>query len=169
MGVLSEFFEDLKPDHRFELGSKKFDADYIKGFAVKYDPQSFHMDEEAAKNSHFGALCASGWQTVSCWMRLYVDTNMADRAARSDKGEVLPELGVSPGIEQIKWMRPVYVSDEITYSQTIMTKRPLNSRPGWGLVMSMCEGKNQNEEMVLSFISKSMVQMRERTTSADTS
>ncbi|MCP5081495.1 MAG: MaoC family dehydratase [Alphaproteobacteria bacterium] len=160
MGVLSEFYEDLQPDQRFELGSKTFDADYIKGFAAKYDPQSFHMDEEAAKKSHFGALCASGWQTISSWMRLYVDTNLADRAAREKNGEVLTELGVSPGIEQIKWMRPVYVGDEITYSQTIMSKRPLNSRPGWGLVMSMCEGVNQDGEMVLSFVSKSMVQTR---------
>ena len=160
MGVLSEFFEDLQPDQRFELGSKVFDAGYIKNFAGKYDPQSFHTDEEAAKKSHFGALCASGWQTVSTWMRFYVDTNMADRKARTERGEELPELGVSPGIEQIKWMRPVYVADEITYSQTIMSKRPLNSRPGWGLVMSMCEGINQNGEMVLSFVSKSMVQMR---------
>ncbi len=160
MGVLSEFYEDLEPDQRFDLGSKTFDADYIKGFAANYDPQSFHMDEEAAKQSHFGALCASGWQTISSWMRLYVDTNMADRAARAKNGEVLTELGVSPGIEQIRWMRPVYVGDEITYSQTIMSKRPLNSRPGWGLVMSMCEGENQDGEMVLSFVSKSMVQMR---------
>ncbi|NNF80358.1 MAG: MaoC family dehydratase [Rhizobiales bacterium] len=160
MGVLSEFYEDLQPDQRFELGSKRFDPDYIKGFAAKFDPQPFHMDEEAAKKSHFGALCASGWQTISSWMRLYVDTNLADRAAREKNGEVLTELGVSPGIEQIKWMRPVYVGDEITYSQTIMSKRPLNSRPGWGLVMSSCEGVNQDGEMVLSFVSKSMVQMR---------
>ncbi len=160
MGVLSEFYEDLQPEQRFELGSKLFDADYIKGFAAKYDPQPFHMDEDAAKKSHFGALCASGWQTISSWMRLYVDANMADRAAREKNGEVLTELGVSPGIEQIKWMRPVYLGDEITYSQTIMSKRPLNSRPGWGLVLSLCEGVNQNGDIVLSFVSKSMVQMR---------
>lgn len=160
MGVLSDFFEDLEPGQRFEFGAKAFDADYIKGFAAKYDPQSFHMDEEAAKKSHFGKLCASGWQTIASWMRLYVDTNMAERAARAEKGEVLTELGVSPGIEQIKWMRPVYVGDEISYSQTVLSKRPLKSRPGWGLVMSMCEGINQNGDMVLSFVSKSMVQMR---------
>lgn len=160
MGVLSEFYEDLEPGQRFELGTKTFDADYIKGFAAKFDPQPFHMDEEAAKKSHFGALCASGWQTASSWMRLYVDTNMAERAVRAEKGEALPELGVSPGIEQIKWMRPVYVGSEISYSQTIMSKRPLNSRPGWGLVMSMCEGVNQDGEMVISFVSKSLVQLR---------
>ena len=93
-------------------------------------------------------------------MRLYVDFNMADRAARAERGEALPDIGVSPGIEQLKWMRPVYVGDEISYSQSVTAKRPLNSRPGWGLVTAMCEGRNQAGEMVLSFVSKSMVQMR---------
>ncbi len=161
MGILSEFYEDLQPDQRFELGAKTFSAEAIKAFAVRYDPQPFHTDEEAAKQSHFGALCASGWQTISTWMRLYVDTNMAERASRQARGEPLTELGVSPGIEQIKWMRPVYVGDEITYSQTVISKRPLNSRPGWGLVLSSCEGVNQVGEMVVSFVSKSLVQMRD--------
>ncbi len=163
MAVLSQFYEDVEPGQSFEFGSKTFDADYIMGFAAKYDPQPFHMDEEAAKQSHFGALCASGWQTISAWMRLYVDENMADRKSRAANGEALPEPGVSPGIEQIKWMRPVYVGDEISYSQTVTAKRPLNSRPGWGLVTSMCEGQNQAGQMVLSFVSKNLVQMREAT------
>ena len=109
MTILSNFYEDIVVGERFELGAKTFDTDYIKGFAVNYDPQSFHVDEEAAKKSHFGALCASGWQTISTWMRFYVDLNMADRAAKTERGEALPEIGVSPGIEQLKWKRPVYV------------------------------------------------------------
>ncbi len=160
MAVLSSFYEDIEVGEAFDFGAKTFDAGYIKGFAAKYDPQAFHMDEEAAKNSHFGALCASGWQTISTWMRFYVDLNMADREARAGRGEALPELGVSPGIEQIKWMRPVYVGDEISYTQIVTAKRPLNSRPGWGLVTSMCEGHNQAGEIVMSFVSKNLVQMR---------
>lgn len=160
MAVLSSFYEDIEVGEAYDFGSKTFDADYIKGFAVNYDPQSFHVDEEAALKSHFGALCASGWQTISTWMRLYVDLNMADRSARAERGEALPELGVSPGIEEIKWKRPVYVGDEISYSQIVTAKRALNSRPGWGLVTSLCEGHNQAGEMVMSFVSKNLVQMR---------
>ncbi len=165
MTILSNFYEDIVVGEHFELGSKTFDADYIKGFAVNYDPQSFHVDEEAAKKSHFGSLCASGWQTISTWMRFYVDLNMADRAAKTARGEALPEIGVSPGIEQLKWKRPVYVGDEISYSEVVTAKRPLKSRPGWGLVTSDCLGHNQAGEMVLSFVSKSMVQMRSESTS----
>ncbi len=162
MAVLARFYDDLEVGEHHEFGSKVFDTEWIKGFARNYDPQYFHMDEEAAKKSHFGALCASGWQTASAWMRFYVDYNMAIRREAESRGEPVPVFGVSPGIEQIKWMRPVYAGDEISYSQTVADKRTLKSKPGWGLVTSTCEGHNQNGEPVISFISKNMVQMRER-------
>ena len=65
MSVLANFYEDIEIGAHYEFGSQVFDAEHIKKFATNYDPQSFHMDEEAAKSSHFGALCASGWQTAS--------------------------------------------------------------------------------------------------------
>ena len=160
MSVLAKFYEDIEVGAHYVFGSRTFDAEHIKKFAGNYDPQAFHMDEEAAKDSHFGALCASGWQTASTWMRFYADHNMALRKEAEKRGERLPVLGVSPGIEKIKWSKPVYVGDEITYSQTITAKRELNSRPGWGIVTSLSEGHNQNGDVVVSFVSKNLVQVR---------
>ncbi len=160
MSVLAKFYQDIEVGAHYDFGSRVFKAEHIKKFAASYDPQAFHMDEEAAKDSHFGALCASGWQTASTWMRFYADHNMALRKETEDRGEPLPVLGVSPGIEKIKWSKPVYVGDEITYSQTITTKRELKSRPGWGMVISLSEGRNQDGEIVLSFVSKNLVQVR---------
>ncbi len=160
MSVLSRFFEDIQVGEEIEFGSRVFGAESIKDFARKYDPQPFHMDEETAKNSHFGALCASGWQTASVWMRFYVDHNMHIRRQAEAAGEDLPQIGVSPGIEQLKWMRPVYVGDEIRFHQSITAKRLLASRPEWGLVTSDCGGRNQNGEPVVSFVSKNFVQQR---------
>ena len=160
MSVLSRFYEDIAVPPPPPPRSRVFEPDCIKDFASKYDPQPFHMDEEAAKDSHFGALCASGWQTASTWMRLYADHNMALRRAAELRGDVLPVLGVSPGMEKISWKKPVYVGDEISYSQTITDKRALKSKPGWGLVTSLSEGHNQDGDLVLSFISKNLVQMR---------
>jgi acyl dehydratase len=161
MSVLAVYFDDLKVGSRFVLGAREFDVDMIKAFAVKYDPQPFHMDETAASKSHFGALCASGWQTISSWMRLYVDFNMKLRAERERTGVALPEIGVSPGLKDLKWPKPVYVGDKISYTQEIIEKRPLKSRPGWGLVTTRGEGHNQHGEIVVSFISSTLVQMRD--------
>ena len=160
MSVLAEFFEDLPVGGRYEFGTQVFDTVRVKKFAEKYDPQPFHTDEDAARASHFGNLCASGWQTIATWMRVYVDFNMKLRAEREDAGSVLPELGVSPGLRELKWPKPVYVGDEISYSQEIIEKRPLKSRAGWGLVSSQCEGRNQHGDIVVSFISSTLVQMR---------
>lgn len=160
MSVLSRFYEDIEIGEEIELGSRVFETAKIKEFAGNYDPQPFHMDEEAAKKSHFGALCASGWQTASSWMRLYVEHNMAIRKASEAAGETSPKLSVSPGMENLKWMRPVYAGDEITFWQKIIAKRPLASRPGWGLVTADCGGHNQKGEPVISFVSKNFVQMR---------
>ena len=127
MSVLSRFYEDIEIGEEIEFGSRVFKTDSIKDFAGKYDPQPFHMDEDAAKTSHFGSLCASGWQTASTWMRFYVDHNMAIRKASEAAGAAIPKISVSPGMENLKWMRPVYVGDEITFWQTIAAKR---GRPG---------------------------------------
>ncbi len=161
MSVLSRFYEDIEVGEEIQFGSRVFDTEGIKDFARKYDPQPFHVDEDAAKNSHFGALCASGWQTASAWMRFYVDHNMKIRLGSEASGKGVPQINVSPGMENLKWMRPVYVGDEVNFHQIIAAKRPLASRPGWGLVTSDCGGRNQKGEAVISFVSKNFVQMRE--------
>jgi acyl dehydratase len=156
-----KFFDDMKVGERHELGRHTFTAEDIKAFAVRFDPQQFHVDEDAAKRSHFGALCASGWHTASVWMRLMIDYHRAEDAARSARGEPSAVFGPSPGFKELKWLRPVYVGDTITYATEIVEMRASNSRPGWGLISFRNTGTNQRGELVISFVSASFVERRD--------
>lgn len=133
-----------------ELGSHTFEAGEIKAFASKYDPQRFHLDEEAAKKSVYGRLCASGWHTISVWMR----HNAASFAATVEKSKAFGEpveYGPAAGLKELKWLKPVYVGDTISFSRTPVAHRALASRPGWHLLTSRCEAHNQHGEKVMSF------------------
>jgi acyl dehydratase len=154
------FFEDIKVGDKAELGRHTFTVDEIKAFARKFDPQPFHLDEAAAAKSIFGALCASGWHTASVWMRLMVDHNKRMDAAQRERGEPVAALGPSPGFRELKWLKPVYVGDTITYATEIVETRASNSRPGWGLMSFRNTGVNQNNEPVISFISVAFVERR---------
>jgi acyl dehydratase len=154
------FWDDIAIGERTELGRHTFTADSIKSFARRFDPQPFHLDEVAAARSHFGALCASGWHTASVWMRLMVEhANREDQAARS-RGEPVAALGPSPGFRELKWLKPVYVGDIISYSTEVIDKRASNSRPAWGLVTIRNGGTNQNGGGVISFVSTVFVERR---------
>lgn len=155
-----KFFEDIKVGDRAEVGRHTFTADEIKRFATKFDPQPFHLDEVAAAKSSFGALCASGWHTASVWMRLMVEHNKREDAAQRARGEPVAALGPSPGFRELKWLKPVYVGDTITYATEIVETRASNSRPGWGLMSFKNTGVNQNNEPVISFISVAFVERR---------
>ena len=153
-----KFFEDIAIGERAELGAHTFTADDIKRFARKYDPQPFHLDEAAAARSHFGALCASGWHTASVWMRLMVDHQRREDEARRGRGEAVASLGPSPGFRELKWLKPVYAGETVTYSTEIVDKRASNSRPGWGLMSIRNTGVNQKGEPVISFISVAFIE-----------
>ena len=140
--------------HRVETGTRVFDADDIIRFATKYDPQPFHMDVEAAKSYVFGALCASGWHTCAGWMRCFIDFWGSEVRRLKAEGLAPPQLGPSPGFEQLQWLKPVYAGDTITYSLTSLESRPLASRPGLILNTGIGEGVNQNGEAVLRFRTK---------------
>ena len=155
-----KFFEDIAVGERAELGSHTFTAEDIKSFARKYDPQPFHLDEEAAARSHFGALCASGWHSAATWMRLLVEHQVRDDAARRQRGEAVAAFGPSPGFRELKWLKPVYAGDTISYATEIVDKRNSNSRPNWGLMSIRNTGVNQNGEPVISFISVAFVERR---------
>jgi acyl dehydratase len=155
------FFEDIAVGDRFELGRHVFTADAIKTFARHYDPQPFHVDEEAAARSHFGALVASGWHTAAVWMRLMVEHERREAQAMRGRGEPAAELGPSPGFRDLKWLKPVYVGDTITYSSEVIETRASNSRPAWGLMTIRNSGVNQKDEPVISFISTAFVQRRQ--------
>ena len=156
-----KFFEDIAVGESHDLGRHMFTAEEIKAFAVRFDPQAFHVDEAAAERSHFGALCASGWHTASVWMRLMVEHQRRDDAARRARGEPVARLGPSPGFRELKWIRPVYVGDTISYATEIVEARPSNSRPDWGLITLRNTGANQKGEPVISFISVAFVERRQ--------
>jgi acyl dehydratase len=117
------YFDDLTPGRVFDLGTTVVDRDEMVAFARRFDPQPFHLDEEAAKASIFGGLAASGWFTASLWMRAYADAVLARAAA----------LG-SPGGDLVSWPAPVFAGDELAMSLEISAARRSQSRPAMGLV-----------------------------------
>jgi len=131
------------------LGSHRFDADAIKAFARKWDPQPFHLDEETARRSVFGGLCASGWHTAAVWMRLNVETGSGRRASAGSGPP--PEFGPSPGFSNLKWPKPVYAGETVAYSRTALAHRALSSRPGWRLLSVRAEGIDSAGGKVLEF------------------
>ena len=145
------YYEDVELGYRSELGSHTFTEEAIVAFAQRWDPQVFHIDAEAARKSLFGGLCASGWHTVCVWMRLNVDDTHRRIAEATAAGGPVPKFGPSPGIFDLKWPRPVYVGDTVSYSWTMIDKRETNSRPEWGLMTYSAEGLNQNGDPVLAF------------------
>ena len=92
-----KFFEDIRVGETVEIGSHVFTAEDIKTFAQRFDPQPFHVDDEAAARSHFGRLCASGWHTACVWMRLLIDIRRREDDERRARGEAVAQLGPSPG------------------------------------------------------------------------
>ncbi len=139
------------------LGSHAFSAQEIKAFATKYDPQSFHVDEEAAKRSVLGGLCASGWHTAAMWMRYNLLWMKANPKIWTGSGPA-PVFGPSPGFENLKWLKPVYAGDTITYTRTNVGHRAMASRPGWRLMSMQSAGSNQHGDGVIEFDSVVLVQ-----------
>lgn len=140
------YFEDIVVGTRIELGSHTFEAEEIKAFARKYDPQPFHIDEEAAARSHFGKLVASGWHTAAVGMRLTVD---GTRRENENKRDEIVKTGPSPGVRDVRWLKPVFVGDTISYATEIIELREV-ARPGWGLMVTKSHGTNQHGEVVYS-------------------
>jgi acyl dehydratase len=133
-----------------ELGHYRFGAAEIIAFAQAYDPQPFHLDEALARQSFFGGLIASGWHTAAVWMKLLMATRYSDVAHFTALGQKVIEPGPSPGFRDLKWLRPVYADDTITYATQLVSKR-MTSRPGWGIVSHHNTGDNQKGEPVIDF------------------
>lgn len=133
-----------------DLGAHRFEAEAIVAFARAYDPQVFHLDAEAARATHFGALCASGWQTAAVWMKRLNATVARDIAFTARSGPV-PQLGPSPGFKDLQWLRPVYAGDTIRYASRLVDRRASASRPGWGIATHHNTAQNQRGEPVFAF------------------
>jgi acyl dehydratase len=132
------YWEDFIVGSVAEFGSRLVTREEIIAFAAEFDPQPMHMDEEFARSTMLGGLAASGWHTCAIEMRMIVDGFMGD----SDS------LG-SPGIDEVRWLKPVRPGDRLTLRRTILEARPLRSRPEWGLVRFRFELINQTGETVM--------------------
>ncbi|MGH3071406.1 MAG: MaoC family dehydratase [Gaiellaceae bacterium] len=139
----SLYFEDLEPGQVVQLGSHTVSEAEILAFAREFDPQPFHVDPAAARESVFGGLIASGWHTGAMWMRLYVDS-LLDGAA---------SMG-SPGIEELRWLAPVRPGDTLSGSLTVLDVTPSSTRPDRGTVRIRGEMMNQDGVTVLSMVSR---------------
>lgn len=145
---MTRWFEDIVIDEAFPLGSHTFTEEEIIRFGKLYDPQYFHIDPEAARESHFGGLVASGWHTVSVGHRRMVDALEAEEQRLRGLGEEPGVSGPSPGVNRMDFKAPVRPGDTVTYTLTVTNKRPSNSIPGWGILFNTIEAHNQRGELV---------------------
>ena len=117
------YFEDFAVGQTFGSGRLRIEAERIKSFAAEFDPQPFHLDDEAARATMFGGLAASGWHTAALSMRLLVE------------GELRPSGGIIGGrLEELHWPCPVRLGDELRVESEVLEVRPSNSRPDQGLI-----------------------------------
>jgi acyl dehydratase len=143
---------------KVDLGEHTFTAEEIKAFAERFDPQPFHVDEAAARRTHYGGLVASGWHTAAVCMRFMAAYLNGMRAAARERGGSTARTGVSPGFRDLAWPKPVFAGDTIRYATEIVDRRPLGRRPGWDLVLLRNTGINQAGELVFSVLSALFVE-----------
>lgn len=154
------YFEEIKVGDRREIGSFTFTADLIKAFAVQFDPQRFHLDEEEGRKSLFGGLAASGWHVGSVCMKLLVADRERLAVEAAARGEDLAVWGPSPGFRELRWIKPVLAGDTITYVSEVEAMRSSDSRPEWGIVQARNAGTNQRGELAFSFLATAFVPRR---------
>jgi len=143
------YWDDYEIGQKFDLGSTSFTADEIVDFARQYDPQSFHVDAGAARQSMFGGLIASGWHVTAKLMRLFVDNYVDQRTA----------LG-SPGVDEVRWLKPVRPGDTLSAWVECAGKVPSKSRPEMGIVHEQWRATNQKGELVMTLKGTNMVRRR---------
>jgi acyl dehydratase len=142
-------YEDLIVGTSTEIGRHTFTREEIVEFAGKFDPQPFHLDEAAAEQSPFRGLVASGWHTCSVMMGMLVRNAFAGSTSMG-----------SPGIDEIRWLKPVRVGDTITMMNVVLDKRVSESKPDRGIVSTRWEGFNQHGDMVITVSSKGLFGLR---------
>jgi len=145
---MTRWFETITLNEVFPLGAHTFTAEEIIRFGTLYDPQYFHTDPEAAKQSHFGGLIASGWHTVSVGHSRMVAALEAEEDRLRGIGEEPGVSGPSPGVNKMEFKAPVRPGDTVSYTLVVTGKRLSNSIPGWGLLFNTIEAKNQRDELV---------------------
>jgi acyl dehydratase len=144
-----QYFEDFVVGQVFNSGRLRVAKEAIVAFAREFDPQPYHIDEEAARNSVFGGLVASGWHTAALTMRLLVGS------------EFRPAGGIlGVGFDELRWPRPVRPGDELQVRSEVLEVRPSKSRPDRGTIAARNTTFNQNDEVVQIFTAKLLVPRR---------
>ena len=147
------YLEDFAAGQTFNTGRHRVDKEQIIAFARQFDPQPFHTDEEAARQSPFGGLAASGWHTAGMTMRLMLD------------GEFRPAGGIlGVGFDDLSWPRPVRPGDELRAKSEVLEVRPSKSRPDRGTIKVRTTTFNQNNEPVMIFTGNLLVPRRPMST-----
>lgn len=141
------WYDDIVVGERREFGRYTFDEAEMIAFARQYDPQPYHIDPEAARQSVFGGLIASGWLTAAVGMRLMLDSLPTDFAGHL----------VSPGFSNLKWQKPLRAGTTLIYSAVVTEKRLLRSRPGFGLVLSEREARDPDGMLYMSLTTKGII------------
>jgi acyl dehydratase len=155
------FFEDIAIGQRREIGSFTFTAELIKKFAAQFDPQRFHLDEEAGRQSLFGGLAASGWHVGSVCMKLLVSDGQRLAKEAAARGEPVATWGPSPGFRELRWIKPVLAGDTVSFASEIVSLRASEKRPEWGVVQARNTGTNQRGELVFSLLATGFVPRRD--------
>ena len=145
------YYEDIAIGTRSRFGHYEVTLDEVTEFAGKYDPQPFHLDQEAAAQTHFGRISASGWHTCAMTMAMMVE-NMKTNAQAG--------LG-SPGVDELRWIKPVYPGDTLRVETEVLEKRRSRSRPEMGIFKSRGTTFNQHDEPVLTMVSNGLIRTRD--------
>ena len=146
-----QFYEDLAIGQKQAFGRYEVTREEVIEFASKYDPQPFHLDDDAAAATHFGRLSASGWHTCAMTMAMLVENLKANHQAG---------LG-SPGIDQLRWKKPVFPGDTLRCESVVIERRRSGSRPEMGIFKSSLTVFNQNDEPVLEMVSNGLISTRD--------
>lgn len=144
------YYEDIEVGETHEFGEYHVTKEEVLEFASQYDPQPFHTDEEAAKDSAFGELVASGWHTAAICMRLLVDNHLEDRASMGARG-----------VDELRWRQPVKPGDTLHLRTEVVDKRRSESDSRRGYVDNKMQGINQDGEVVISWVGLGMMAIRD--------
>jgi acyl dehydratase len=131
------YFEDFEVGKTYPVGSRSVTEEEIIAFATQFDPQPFHVDKDAAAKSIFGGIIASGWHTCSMIMRVMVDGFLKESSSMG-----------SPGVDEIRWIKPVRANDTLAITTTVLDAKPSGSRPDRGVVWTEWRATNQHGEVV---------------------
>ena len=144
------YLEDFAEGAIHEFGPITITADEIVQFGKEFDPQLFHTDPERAKETLYGGLIASGWHTCALFMRLFVEHYLPGPAS----------LG-SPGLDELRWLKPVRPGDELTVRITVHKVKPSRSKPDRGVLFSFCEMLNQKGEVTVTMMAMNLIRYRD--------